>query len=143
MIMRTFTHVWNTWLWAHALHVLIFTLVDYINTGYFEFAFAVAVLLIGPVVSIPALLLSWFFFQFLYLVPASTIARMLLWLLATSLALIVNLLLFRLFEPFAFSEGITFITPAIISCWIIILLRRHQLNHFFTLNEFDNETNLV
>jgi len=141
--MRTFTHVFNTWLLAHALHALLFPLFDYINTGHFEIAFFVAALLIGPVVSIPALLLSWFFFQFLFVTQGSNMSRILLWLLSATIALLVNLLLFRIFEPFVFSDGLLFIAPALLSCWISILLRRYQLNNFFTSNEIENEANLV
>jgi len=141
--MRTFTHVFNTWLWAHALHALLFPLFDYIDTGHFEIGFFVAALLIGPVVSIPALLMSWFFFQFLFLVQCSNVSRLMLWLLAAAVALISNLLLFWLFESFVFSEGLEFIVPAMLSCWIVILLRRDQLHNFFTSNEIEHETNLV
>jgi len=141
--MRTFTHVFNTWMWAHALHALLFTLFDYVSTGHFEIGFFVAALLIGPVISIPALLVSWFFFQLLFWVTDSNLLRLLLWLLATTVALICNLLLFWIFEPFAFLEGLQFIAPAILACSMIILLRKNQLYCFFTSNELENETDLV
>lgn len=141
--MKTFLHIFYTWLLAHVLHAVLFPLLDYVNTGSFEFAFFAAAIVIGPVVSIPALLISWFLFQFLYLVQVSNRSRLLLWILLTTIALIGNLFLFRFFESFAVLEGLQFITPAVIACWTIILLRRNYLYSFFTLNEFENETHLV
>ena len=141
--MKVFTHVFNTWLWAHALHAILFTIFDYYATGSLEVGFFVAALLIGPIVSIPALLICWFLFHFLYLVQGSKIATISLWLLYVTVAMISNLLLFWFFEPFTILEGLQFIMPALLSGWTIILLRKNQLLHFFTSTEIENETNLV
>lgn len=100
--MRTFKHVLYTWLLSHLLHAFLFCLADYIQSGSLEIALFAAPLLLGPIVSIPALLVSWFLLRLIVIATAPNLVRVGLWFLSTVTALVCNLCFFYLIghEPF-------------------------------------------
>ena len=144
--MRTFKHVFYTWILSHILHSILFCLADYLQSGSFDIGIAAAALLLGPVFSIPALLVSWYLLRLITAVTASVTIRIGLWFLCTLIALAFNLffIYFLGYDLFTkFIEALQFITPAIIACWIAILLRQQQFQYLFTSKTYDNESYLV
>ena len=142
--MKSFLHIFSTWVLAHAFHVIIFSATDYCSSTYFDPGIIGLVLLVGPILSIPSLFISWLLFQLLYVFDLSIYIKMGLWLFVIALSLVLN---FLLFLPNAYFTLITevfpLIIPALIASFIAIIIRRPQFQNLLNYKINEHETYLV
>ncbi|ANE52520.1 hypothetical protein [Flavisolibacter tropicus] len=143
--MNTFKHVLNTWLLSHLLHPFVFLFFKNWISSYITWDDVVILAVVSIIISIPALLLGWFFLSFLNFNSDIPFVKQGLWLFLTALAIILNLLIILIIvgAPEEISEGFIFLIPAIVSSWIAILIRTQQFQYLFTSKSTDNENSLV
>ena len=136
-----FLNVFYSWLIAQVLHPVVYIVALWAISGYFGMsAAAVADIFyffaFGLIVSLPSLLLGWLCMGLIVHSSYTTLAKFLLWIVATAILVILNFWIIILFidRGFQFQDFIIAI-PGIISIWIASIIRYKQ---FQKLNITEN-----
>lgn len=135
-------HVTNTWLFANALHPLLFCLYQIVREGNTEIGIFPSVFMLGLLFSIPAYLFCIAAFFAIKRLGLSTSFSFVLWLLAGIAAFIITVGLAKSY--FDWDNGsLPSFAPALFASVIAVLLRFPLFEMAITSKKADHENHLV
>lgn len=143
--MKSVKHVTNTWLVALHLFPLLFLFYDVFSSGGTEVYLLLPLAFFGMLFSLPAFLLCLLFITLVLHAPLTATAKLWVWVLAVSIAIIMGAVLMSLlfFDSGIVQELMPFIACALLAALLSILLRLRSFFHLVILQNKIYEKDLV
>jgi len=127
-----FRHVFLTWLVANLFHFLVWFSWSFIDSGRMDFFLHaecyMLIVVFAAIVSLPCLLIAWFFLGYVLSTPYTVNGRFFLWMFIVILIIIVAAI-FALLAYRIDLDTLIFILPAVISTVLAIAIRYKQFQN--------------
>lgn len=124
--MKTFKHVLNTWLLAHALHPFIFYFYFLlINKEHLEFEALLSLFIGALIISLPSLVFSRLFFGFVLWIRIPVAGSFISWCILTLASIFLNIILLGLLlgDNLINQSDSKFFIPSFIATFFSVLIR--------------------
>ena len=143
--MKSIKHVTNTWLLALHLFPILFLIYDVFSSGGTDIYLLLPLAFFGMLFSLPSFLLCLLFITPVLRAPLPAHAKLWVWVLAVSIAIIMGAVLISLlfFGLGIIQDLMPFIACAVIAALFSVLLRLRSFFHLVMLQNKIYEKDLV
>jgi hypothetical protein len=142
-----FRHVFITWLGANLLHFFVWFFWSVIDSGFTDFflhpEWYMLMMVFGAIISLPCLLIAWFFLGYVLSAPYTITVRFFLWMFIVVMIIVVAAIFVLLAYGVDF-DALVFVLPAVIATVISIAIRYKQFRNLIDSTQpYEYETDLV